>query len=93
MICSASYANNSESTKESKITKIYIDPNNIQFDEKHIYVCIDQEWIQVSAIFTDKLGFFIVNEQQAWTCPRCNFYNTKLTYKCGNPNGCNYSRI
>lgn len=95
MICSISYANKNESidVKTQKITKLYIDPNSIQFDEKNIYVCINQNWVQVSAIFTDELGFFIVNEQQPWTCPRCDFYNKKLTYKCGNPNGCDYSRI
>lgn len=94
MICTASYANKNEPTdvKAHKITKLYIDPNNIRFDEKNIYVYINQSWVKTSGIFTDELGFYIVNEQGTWTCPKCGWRNTD-PYQCKNPRGCDYCRI
>lgn len=89
-ICSIAHAQETtQDVSDSKITKMYIEPNQIQFDENNIYVCINQNWTRTTALYTDRNGFYIVDEQGGWTCPRCNTYNTS-PYDCIR---CGYSRI
>jgi len=71
-----------ESTTEE--TKTYIDPTNIQFNNKQIYVRLNQDWVQTNAVFSDATGLYIVSNKGGWTCGYCAYYNTTNLWVCDN---------
>ena len=64
--------------------KIYVEPENISLCGKEIYVCIQQNWLRTSALFSDAAGVYV----NGWTCPRCSANNTG-TWSC---ESCGYRR-
>lgn len=74
--------------------KTYIDPNQVRFAERKIYVNVDDLWMQTTAIFVDDNGFYIDSFRQAdessfsWKCSNCGKYNEAyrdVCKKCGEP--------
>jgi len=59
---------------------MYIDPNNIRFDQKDIFVYLNQNWIKTNAIYSDENGLFIpVND---WICGVCHRENKRQMFEC-----------
>ncbi len=82
-ICCAVNANEKTiHTLASNITKTYIDPNNIQFDNNNIYVCVNQNWVQTNAVCKDEQGLYIIDEQGAWKCSYCKQWTDSNPWTC-----------
>lgn len=64
--------------------KTYIDSNKIMFENKEIYVCLNQNWLKTDAVYSDTNGYYIVNDKGGWTCSVCGFYNTMSLRYCDN---------
>ncbi len=94
ILCCTSYAHeqcalqgqgsvSAKGTLES--AKVYINPENITFSGKDMYVCVNQNWIQTNALFSDIHGIYFYDNYSGWNCPRCGKYNTDKWQcsKCG----------
>ena len=57
--------------------------NQIVFEEKSIFVQIENDWVIVPAVFSDEKGFYI-QEVAPWQSPRCYFYNYDERLYCQN---------
>ena len=71
VFCCKSYAHENARMIEKK----YIDPNNVRFEQKEMYVQIDQNWVVTNAVYTDTNGFYILETKGGWTCGYCGYYS------------------
>lgn len=69
---------------QDKIEKRYIDPSNVCFEQKEIYVQLDQNWVVTNAVYADADGFYILEAKGGWTCGYCSYYNEGNTWTCDN---------
>jgi hypothetical protein len=67
---------------QAKIEKRYIDPNNVRFEQKEMYVQLDQNWVITNAVYTDADGFYILETKGGWTCGYCGNYNEGSYWVC-----------
>ncbi len=65
-------------------SKVYVKPENVMFDKDDIYVRLNQNWVQTNALYSDAAGLYMIDSQGAWTCGRCNYYNTSNDWTCDN---------
>ncbi|MCX6989754.1 MAG: hypothetical protein NTX49_01620 [Chlamydiae bacterium] len=92
IICSTSYGhenkkcsleqNQSLAASAQRKSKIYINPEHVMFRGKDMYVSLNQNWVQTSALFSDSEGMYIFDSQGGWTCGACNYYNTSSIWSC-----------
>ena len=68
--------------QQSKQEKRYIDPNNIHFEQKEMYVQLDQNWVVANAVYTDTNGFYILETKGGWNCGNCGKYNEGNNWTC-----------
>ena len=66
--------------------KIYVLPENIQFSGSDIFVCINENWVQTSVLFSDIQGMYVpINSVIGeWQCWRCNAMNWAWSLACWN---------
>jgi hypothetical protein len=69
---------------QPKLEKRYVDPSQVHFDKKEIYVQLDQNWVATNAVYTDADGFYILEAKGGWTCGYCTFYNKGNGWTCDN---------
>jgi rubrerythrin len=69
-------------SKEAKLEKMYVDLSNIHFDQKDMYVYLNEEWVGTNAIYSDAEGFYIIETQGGWTCGSCGYYNEGNNWTC-----------
>lgn len=70
--------------KQAKLEKKYIEPSNVRFEQKKMYVQLDQNWIVTNAVYTDANGFYILEPKGGWTCGYCHYYNEENIWTCDN---------
>jgi len=74
IFCFKSYAHENmqlSDPHQAKIEKKYIDPNSVRFEQKEMYVQLDQNWVVTNAVYTDSNGFYILETKGGWTCGYC----------------------
>lgn len=69
---------------QERIEKRYVDPSNVRFAQKEMYVQLDQDWVVTNAVYTDSTGFYILEAKGGWTCGYCTFYNEGNGWTCDN---------
>lgn len=79
-------------TEETNEEKIYVPFENITLQENNIFVFLEQQWIAVEQLCSDKNGLYL-KSVSTWTCPSCGYKNKKgngnqcafcgLSYLCG----------
>jgi hypothetical protein len=67
---------------QAKVEKRYIDPSQVQFNQKEMYVQLDQNWVATNAVYTDADGFYILEAKGGWTCGGCGNYNEGNLWTC-----------
>ncbi len=67
-----------ESEADATISeKIYIEPENLQFDKKDIFVFHHDTWHRVRALFSDEMGLYVSRQPSTntWRCVDCTRYH------------------
>lgn len=91
LLCGIIHAAEEEDVEYIACEKTYVEPQYIHFFGKNIFVQIQDFWVQIPAIRTDKLGFFFESmsmSKYSWTCSDCGKHNEAfMAYckKCGKP--------
>ncbi len=86
-ICSLSYAHAQEGPVAKK-DRIYINPKDIAFNNNEMYVSINNNLVQTSAVYSDATGVYVDQNQISWTCG-CGYHNTTNVWTC---DGCGRRR-
>lgn len=68
--------------------KIYIEPENLQFDKKDIFVFHHDTWHRVRALFSDEVGLYVSRQpsQHTWYCYPCTAYHNCSIKECDSGN-------
>lgn len=69
-------------SKQERIEKRYINPNQVQFGQKEMYVQMGEDWVVTNAVYTDAEGFYILETKGGWTCGYCGGYNEGSYWTC-----------
>ncbi len=77
LVCSQAIGFCAEQQQDQK--KIYVSPENILVQDKNIFVLLDQQWVVVEGLHSDKDGIYL-NVANIWICPRCGYENKKNKY-------------
>jgi hypothetical protein len=78
--CVAVFADDSSfvKNKEVSLKKTYVEPKDIHFHEKNLYVLINGNWAQANAIYVDEYGPYV----DSWTCSGCGGNTTSNPWTC-----------
>jgi hypothetical protein len=63
----------------AKLEKIYISSNHLLFDNTDMYAYLNDNWVQVNAVYSDDEGLFVECKQPnptCWYCPDCRTYHS-----------------
>lgn len=81
--CGQEYPMESEADATTS-EKIYIEPENLQFDKKDIFVFHHDTWHRVHALFSDEMGLYVSREPSSdtWYCRPCKTNHNCDIKKC-----------
>lgn len=68
--------------QDSQLEKIYIDPSQLAFTNREMFVHIEGQWTSVSAVHCDALGLYIAAIRTRWICPVCLYNNSEYAKTC-----------
>ena len=63
------------------VEKIYVNLQDVLFQEKNMYANINNHWIPINQIHLDENGYYIVDE---WMCGKCGYTKSRGVWSCDN---------
>jgi hypothetical protein len=81
--CALSFVQAQE-TKIAEKDRIYIESNNITFQNNAIHVAVGNNWVKTDTLYSDARGVYVDANKIGWTCSRCGWYNTTSIRYCEN---------
>ncbi|MES2273361.1 MAG: hypothetical protein V4487_04145 [Chlamydiota bacterium] len=76
-----------QSVDKSEPQKVYIKPAQLLFEDREIFVYVEEQWVLVNAVHSDALGLFVTPlianyPWTRWLCPECGYNNNGADKTC-----------